>query len=295
MGRARDAFNKLVMDLAPWSGEEPVPCPICEVEVDSVYAGHADDCSLSAVAQIMAEPPPVRPTQKGRKRLPDRRRGITQKAKVGGQKLFMRTGEYPDGSLGEIFIDMSKEGSLLRSMMNSFCIAVSLGLQHGVPLQKYVDLFVWSRFEPAGPVQGHARIKMASSFLDLVFRDLGIEYLGLQELAHVSLEDLVDLEAGPDGLSPAREVVEVLDEAPAAADLPEPLVPLSTYESEVVATEHVASVHVAPMNQAGARQMGYTGEMCTNAVGGAVCGSMRVRKNGTCSLCDDCGGTTGCS
>ena len=293
MGRARDAFTALLSDMDVWAGDGLEKCPICgQMTPTSHDDKHDDDCSLANVAAILAEPPPVRPSQEGRKKLPARRRGYTQKMQIAGQKLFLKTGEYTDGTLGEVFIDMHKEGALMRSLMNAFCIAISLGLQHGVPLAKYVDLFVWTRFEPAGPVQGHARIRLASSIMDLVFRDLAIEYLDLQELAHVTLEDLANLEAGPDGLAPAREVIEVADEAPPAADLPEPL---ATYESEVAATEHVASAHVAPMNRTGARQMGYTGDMCSNVVGGAVCGSMRVRKNGTCSLCDDCGGTSGCS
>jgi ribonucleoside-diphosphate reductase alpha chain len=120
-----------------------------------------------------------------RERMPDRRKGYTQKAVVGGHKVYLRTGEYDDGRLGEIFIDMHKEGAALRSIINNFAIAVSLGLQYGVPLEEYVDAFTFTRFEPAGPVQGNDSIKYATSILDYVFRELAVSYMGRFDLAHV--------------------------------------------------------------------------------------------------------------
>jgi ribonucleoside-diphosphate reductase alpha chain len=120
-----------------------------------------------------------------RERMPDRRKGYTQKAVVGGHKIYLRTGEYDDGKLGEIFIDMHKEGAALRSLLNNFAIAVSLGLQYGVPLDEYVDAFTFTRFEPAGPVQGNDTIKYATSILDYVFRELAVSYLERFDLAHV--------------------------------------------------------------------------------------------------------------
>jgi ribonucleoside-diphosphate reductase alpha chain len=120
-----------------------------------------------------------------RERMPDRRKGYTQKAVVGGHKVYLRTGEYDDGRLGEIFIDMHKEGAALRSFINNFAIAVSLGLQYGVPLEEYVDAFTFTRFEPAGPVQGNDSIKYATSILDYVFRELAVSYMGRFDLAHV--------------------------------------------------------------------------------------------------------------
>jgi ribonucleoside-diphosphate reductase alpha chain len=120
-----------------------------------------------------------------RERMPDRRKGYTQKAVVGGHKVYLRTGEYDDGRLGEIFIDMHKEGAALRSFINNFAIAVSLGLQYGVPLEEYVDAFTFTRFEPAGPVQGNDSIKFATSILDYVFRELAVSYLERFDLAHV--------------------------------------------------------------------------------------------------------------
>eukprot|EP01035_Chromulina_nebulosa_P056838 gene56838-77901_t len=117
--------------------------------------------------------------------MPDRRKGYTQKAVVGGHKVYLRTGEYDDGRIGEIFIDMHKEGAALRSFINNFAIAVSLGLQYGVPLEEYVDAFTFTRFEPAGPVQGNDSIKYATSILDYVFRELAVSYMSRFDLAHV--------------------------------------------------------------------------------------------------------------
>ena len=125
-----------------------------------------------------------------REKLPDRRKGYIQKATVGGHKVYLRTGEYEDGRLGEIFIDMHKEGAAFRSLMNNFAIAISLGLQYGVPLEEYVDAFTFTRFEPAGLVQGNDAIKNATSILDYVFRELAISYLGRNDLAHVAPEDI---------------------------------------------------------------------------------------------------------
>jgi ribonucleoside-diphosphate reductase alpha chain len=124
-----------------------------------------------------------------RERMPDRRKGYTQKAVVGGHKVYLRTGEYEDGRLGEIFIDMHKEGAALRSLLNNFAIAVSLGLQYGVPLEEYVDAFTFTRFEPSGPVQGNDSIKYATSMLDYVFRELAVSYLSRFDLAHVEPSD----------------------------------------------------------------------------------------------------------
>lgn len=127
---------------------------------------------------------------RAREKLPDRRKGYTQKAIVGGHKVYLRTGEYDDGRLGEIFIDMHKEGAAFRAMMNNFAIAISLGLQYGVPLEEYVEAFTFTRFEPAGMVQGNEAIRNATSILDYVFRELAISYLGRHDLAHVQPEDI---------------------------------------------------------------------------------------------------------
>ena len=125
-----------------------------------------------------------------REKLPNRRKSYIQKAVVGGHKVYLHTGEYEDGRLGEIFIDMHKEGAAFRSLMNNFAIAISLGLQYGVPLEEYVEAFTFTRFEPAGLVQGNDAIKNATSILDYVFRELAISYLGRTDLAHVAPEDI---------------------------------------------------------------------------------------------------------
>jgi ribonucleoside-diphosphate reductase alpha chain len=124
-----------------------------------------------------------------RERLPNRRFGYNQKARVGGQKIYLRTGDYPDGRVGEIFIDMHKEGATFRSLMNNFAIAVSLGLQYGVPLEEFVDAFTATRFEPAGLVEGNDKITRATSILDYIFRELAVSYLGRGDLATDSIDE----------------------------------------------------------------------------------------------------------
>ena len=147
-----------------------------------------------------------------RRKLPQRRKGYTQKAVVGGHKVYLRTGEYQDGNLGEIFIDMHKEGSAFRSLMDSFAIAISLGLQYGVPLHDYVSAFTFTRFEPNGIVEGNEVIKMSTSVLDYLFRELAVSYLGRNDLAHVDPEDLRPDTLGA-GLPPEEAQESVEDEA----------------------------------------------------------------------------------
>src|SRR5204862_308210 len=140
----------------------------------------ATGSGAKADAEATASPPKLQ-----RRRLPKRRHGFTQEARIAGHKVFLRTGEYEDGTLGEIFIDMHKEGAAFRSMMNCFAISVSMGLQYGVPIEHLVDQFVFTRFEPHGRVEGHDNIKVATSVIDYVFRVLGYEYLNRTDLAHV--------------------------------------------------------------------------------------------------------------
>ena len=134
-------------------------------------------------------------------KMPDRRKGYIQKAQIGDHKVYLHTGEYDDGKIGEIFIDTNKEGELVKAMMNNFAIAISLGLQYGVPLEEYVDAFIDTKFEPSGNVNGNDRILSASSILDYVFRELAISYLGKEELAHtpsIASTKSVALESGDD-------------------------------------------------------------------------------------------------
>tara|TARA_B110000967_G_scaffold199889_1_gene234861 strand:- start:6 stop:833 length:828 start_codon:yes stop_codon:yes gene_type:complete len=130
-------------------------------------------------------------------KMPDRRKGYIQKAQIGNHKVYLHTGEYNDGKIGEIFIDTNKEGELVKAMMNNFAIAISLGLQYGVPLDEYVDAFIDTKFEPSGNVDGNDRILSATSILDYVFRELAISYLGREELAHTpSIASTADLSEG---------------------------------------------------------------------------------------------------
>ena len=134
-------------------------------------------------------------------KMPDRRKGYIQKAQIGDHKVYLHTGEYDDGKIGEIFIDTNKEGELVKAMMNNFAIAISLGLQYGVPLEEYVDAFIDTKFEPSGNVVGNDRILSASSILDYVFRELAISYLGKEELAHtpsIASTKNLDMENGED-------------------------------------------------------------------------------------------------
>ncbi len=144
-------------------------------------------------AEIVAERVIERVVERAheRARLPQRRKGYTQKAIVGGHKVYLRTGEYENGHIGEIFIDMHKEGAAFRSLMNNFAIAISIGLQYGVPLEEYVEAFTFTRFEPSGMVEGNDAIKMATSVLDYIFRELAVSYLSRNDLAHVEPGDLL--------------------------------------------------------------------------------------------------------
>jgi len=209
--------------------------------------------------------------KKRRRRLPDRREGYTQKATVAGHKLFMRTGEYADGSLGEIFIDMHKEGAAFRALMNSFSIAVSVGLQYGVPLEKYVDLFIYSRFEPAGLVIGNARIKNCTSVIDYIFRELAVSYLKRDDIAHLPPPPIHGEIGSPETDDVGMDLKGDVD---------------AVYEPGNGV--HLEIPHgVSSAGQA--KGMGYTGDACSK------CGSMRMKRSGTCGVCEDCGTSGGCS
>ena len=173
-----------------------------------------------------------------REKLPNRRKSYTQKATVGGHKVYLHTGEYEDGRLGEIFIDMHKEGAAFRSLMNNFAIAISLGLQYGVPLDEYVEAFTFTRFEPAGLVQGNDTIKNATSILDYIFRELAVSYLGRNDLAHVDLSEVANT-----GLGSSEEELEEQAPPPAAKYLSRGL--LRGQENRVLALRTTSSVAVA--------------------------------------------------
>ncbi len=226
------------------------------------------------------ETPPVTEIRTGpvrapgvRVRLPKKRSGFTQEARVGGHKIFLRTGEYADGTLGEIFIDMHKEGAAFRSVMNCLSMSVSIGLQYGVPLDTYVDQFTFTRFEPQGMVEGHPNVKFATSIVDYLFRVLGIEYLHRYDLAHVPPADTAAI----------QDPTETKNQEPLTLPPPEqgalPLGPAPTrFLSEGVGN---------PQNQQLGRMMG-DAPLCDN------CGHITVR-NGTCYKCLNCGNSMGCS
>jgi ribonucleoside-diphosphate reductase alpha chain len=203
------------------------------------------------------------PSSRGRRILPNRRKGYTQKAKIGGHSIFLRTGEYEDGTLGEIFLDMHKEGAAFRSLLNSFAIAVSLGLQYGVPLEEFVDAFTFTRFEPNGIVQGHDSIKITTSVLDFVFRDLALTYLKRTDLVQVKPDDLRSTETiRLSWINGSNQW-----QTPFVSSPPSP-------------TESLVYK---------ARLQGYEGDPCP------TCGHLTLVRNGTCLKCETCGSTTGCS
>ncbi|MBL8604455.1 MAG: vitamin B12-dependent ribonucleotide reductase [Myxococcales bacterium] len=219
---------------------------------------------------LFAKAPVLSPTRQSvRFRLPRKRRGFTQEARIAGHKVFLRTGEYEDGQLGEIFIDMHKEGAAFRSLMNSFAIAVSMGLQHGVSLAEYVDQFTFTRFEPQGSVEGHPNVKFATSIIDYVFRVLAVEYLKRYDLAHVPPSEAEAEVATPPVYSPTL-----------AIDRPAAVPSTST-------THEIGMVAGSALDQQLGKMMG-DAPFCDN------CGHITVR-NGACYRCLNCGSSMGCS
>ena len=216
-----------------------------------------------------------------RKTLPAKRRGFTQKAKINGQTIFLRTGEYSDGTLGEIFIDMHKEGATLRSMMNCFAIAVSIGLQYGVPLEEFVDKFVFTRFEPSGPVE-HPNIKFATSIVDYIFRVLGYEYLHRDDLVHVP---------DPDRQTGRETSADWSGRAEPVQTQPAQELQLSDKKQPV---QMEAAVHEEAATGAQAGTQAYLRQMQSDAPSCPNCGHITVR-SGTCYKCLNCGSSLGCS
>ena len=282
-----------------------------------------------ARAEIVAERIIERVIERERQRLPDRRKGYTQKAIVGGHKVYLRTGEYEDGKLGEIFIDMHKEGAAFRSLMNNFAIAISIGLQYGVPLEEYVDAFTFTRFDPAGPVEGNASIKMATSLLDYVFRELAVSYLDRHDLAHAEAHDVL-----PDAMGNGKAAEEMLELAGKTVSKgfvrssnlyfikpggrkgggggggggdstnatsstvmtggPTTGATMSA-GALAMAEEVVTQTQVTKITESRrsavhvARMKGYEGDACSD------CGNFTLVRNGTCMKCETCGTTSGCS
>ncbi|HEY9235601.1 MAG TPA: ribonucleotide reductase, partial [Phenylobacterium sp.] len=201
--------------------------------------------------------------ERTRRKLPDRRKGYIQKASVGGHKVYLHTGEYEDGELGEIFIDMHKEGAAFRSLINNFAIAISIGLQYGVPLDEFVDAFVFTRFEPAGPVTGNDSVRSATSILDYLFRELGVSYLGRSDLANVDPDEL-----NADGLGRGKD-----DDEPQ---------PASHFISRGFA-RGAAPDNLVFLPSANQRSLAAEADVC------AACGDIAVVRKGASLICETCG------
>ncbi|MCE3250110.1 MAG: ribonucleotide-diphosphate reductase subunit alpha, partial [Geminicoccaceae bacterium] len=297
--------SSLLAEVDPDADEEP-----------AVGAERAMQVAERVVERLVAE----------RRRLPNRRKGYTQKAVVGGHKVYLRTGEYIDGRIGEIFIDMHKEGAAFRSLMNSFAIAVSIGLQYGVPLEEFVEAFAYTRFEPSGPVQGNDTVKMASSVLDYIFRELAISYLDRTDLAHVDPTELHHDSLGDGAKERDLKRDDTLAQLASSGYVRRNLRLLQGGSEQVAGTPPVggpinptanlgvsgggitarrggdaaaaarltesaeAAVQEERLAQARlARLKGYEGDPCPS------CANFTLVRSGTCLKCDTCGSTTGCS
>jgi ribonucleoside-diphosphate reductase alpha chain len=270
-----------------------------------------------------------------REKLPGRRKGYTQKAVVGGHKVYLRTGEYEDGRLGEVFIDMHKEGAAFRSLMNNFAIAISIGLQYGVPLDEYVDAFTFTRFEPSGMVEGNDAIKMATSILDYIFRELAISYLGRTDLAHAEPADLAPDTVGRgtgDATRTNDEALAAVERVTSRGFVRNNLVVFTGGLTETAKANGTTGYHAHAdahtLDHGGHDHGGHDHGLATTttrttavAVSQQVveavdakfdrirearmkgyegdscpeCGNFTLVRNGTCLKCDTCGGTTGCS
>ncbi|MGB3279021.1 MAG: vitamin B12-dependent ribonucleotide reductase, partial [Pseudorhodobacter sp.] len=298
-------------------------------EAEEVLINGSDQEKAIVLAEKIVEKVIIKEIIKShREKLPERRKGYTQKAVVGGHKVYLRTGEYKDGQLGEIFIDMHKEGAGFRAMMNNFAIAVSVGLQYGVPLEEFVEAFTFTKFEPAGMVQGNDSIKNATSILDYIFRELAVSYLDRTDLAHVkpqgaAFDDLgggvgeskrnispVDDAAANRGLEVLRQIsstgylrkrlpqeLTVLQGGIGAAAMASGMDPVSvlntlvpqTAQAVAASSTAISSGAVSMDARTKAKMQGYEGEAC------GECGNYTLVRNGTCMKCNTCGGTSGCS
>ncbi|MGR3722062.1 vitamin B12-dependent ribonucleotide reductase [Abyssibius alkaniclasticus] len=284
-------------------------------DLEEVLANAPSGERAQVLAEKIVEKIIVREVARGRAKLPERRKGYTQKAIVGGHKVYLRTGEYKDGNLGEIFIDMHKEGAGFRAMMNNFAIAVSVGLQYGVPLEEFVDAFTFTKFEPAGMVQGNDSIKNATSILDYIFRELAVSYLDREDLAHVKPtgESFDDLGRGAEegvanirkpAAEAAHQSMQMIRSLTSTGYLRKRLPQeLTLFQGGVgeggVAAAKATTASVAVMTEtkasasmdarAKAKMQGYEGDAC------GECGNYTLVRNGTCMKCNTCGGTSGCS
>jgi ribonucleoside-diphosphate reductase alpha chain len=270
--------------------------------------------------------PGISPTQayaslpRPRFMLPARRHGFTQEGRIGGHKVFLRTGEYDDGTLGELFIDLAKEGATLRGVLSCFAIAVSKGLQYGVPLEEFVDTFTFQTFEPRGMVEGHPNIKMANSIIDYVFRSLGVDYLHRDELAQVPPDRSSDLPEPPKGMAVEAGLQLDLTDAAMEKDIDAQVqaaefADMDTFNDSSAVTPVPTGVSPGPGAMAAPARNGSGAQVATaqtatdmqtaavqavlaDKMGDAplcdTCGHITVR-NGSCYRCLNCGDSKGCS
>jgi ribonucleotide reductase alpha subunit len=297
------AWRSMLKAVALYRDGSKLSQPL-SASTDSGEAGEAGEASGGEVMQAaekVAERVLVRYLAK-RRRMPERRLGYTQKAIVGGHKIYLRTGEYTDGTIGEIFLDMHKEGAAFRSLMNCFAIAISLGLQHGVPLEEFVEAFLFTRFEPNGPVKLNDHIKMSTSIIDYVFRELAITYLGRHDLEQVVEDDLRMDSIKKDAQDPECTNEEADPQALASAAINMEVFPSrrgngNGSTSNGHSTDGIAhkleltreTVTLTATAVQVARQKGYEGDPCTE------CKQFTLVRNGTCLKCETCGATSGCS
>ena len=317
--------NALYRDSSKLS--QPLQAQLLDNETD--YLDEITSSPDSVRAEIVAERI-VERFVTNRRKLPHRRKGYTQKAVVGGHKVYLRTGEYEDGPLGEIFIDMHKEGAAFRSLMNNFAIAISIGLQYGVPLEEYVEAFTFTRFDPSGVVEGNDTIKMATSILDYIFRELAVSYLDRSDLAHVVPEDLA-----PDSLGSGEGKTNFEENAGVGAQEAVERIASKGY----VRSKFMVIKGARDFNEENTATASATGELAMSTGGNGAqmfsstelnepvkvkksvidntddhldqirvarmkgyegdpcgdCGNFTLVRNGTCMKCLTCGGTSGCS
>jgi ribonucleoside-diphosphate reductase alpha chain len=294
------AWKSMVKAVALYRDGSKLSQPL-SASTDSGKAVEATT-SVMGMAEKITERVLVRYLAK-RRPLPSRRSGYTQKAIVGGHKLYLRTGEYEDGTVGEIFLDMHKEGAAFRSLMNCFAIAISLGLQHGVPLEEFVEAFVFTRFEPNGPVKLNDRIKMSTSIIDYIFRELAVTYLDRYDLAQVKEEDLRMDSMKKDDMDPECSEEEADLEALAKSSVLTEHLPIrrnsgkgnghgnghghSVARQVEITRETLTLTEIK--NAKDAKVKGYEGDPCPE------CKQFTMVRNGTCLKCVTCGATSGCS
>ncbi len=318
LGVIRPLINRIMIPTASGKPGEAMVGLDDDVDLED----ESGDAPIAATAPQVIEKVVERIIRAERERLPHRRKGYTQKATVGGHKVYLRTGEYEDGRIGEVFIDMHKEGAAFRSLMNNFAIAVSIGLQYGVPLEEFVEAYTFTRFEPQGIVTGNDAIKMSTSILDYTFRELAISYLDRSDLGHVNVDDLdVTTTGAGDNQSDVMNrvtshgfirrqglVVYSNDGGAAVAatggsDNVETL-RATDKEGSTIAEIGLASDTAGEVASGAntlksspkaadlvqqARMQGYEGEACPE------CQNFTLVRNGTCLKCNTCGSTTGCS